>query len=177
MGYILVTTIKNEEENLPKLFQSIENQTLLPNLWFIINDGSTDNSEILINNFKSKYPDIVYTTNFKEDSRDITWKYHFLIKFGFEQAIIIATDNKINWNCIGVLDGDIIIDQKDYFELLYNYISDNNKIGVVSGLLYSYDKDEIIKEKRHSSHPTGAARLINRIAFESIGGYPHMRIQ
>jgi len=174
MGYLLVTTIKNEENNLPRLFSSVENQTELPTIWYIINDGSTDNSKTLITQFKNKHPAFVYTYDIKEDARDITWKYHFLIKYGFEQAIEIAKQKSITWDCIGVLDGDIIIDQKEYFKTLRNYILNKAKIGTVSGCLYSYDNNIIIKEKRYSTHPTGAARLINRLALESIGGYPHI---
>lgn len=175
MAYVLVTTIKNEEENLPSLFKSIDNQTLKPLIWFIINDGSEDGSGILIENYVNCNSDFVVNYNFKQEVRDITWRYHYLIKFGFEKVIEIANQKQLHWDSIGVLDGDIIMDNT-YFKLLDDYIVNNiETIGVVSGKLYSFsnNKDTVINEKRYLSHPTGAARLINRKLLNAIGGYPH----
>jgi len=51
--YLLVTPIKDEKPNLPKLRDTIFNQTLLPKLWVIVDSGSTDGSyETAIEVFK-----------------------------------------------------------------------------------------------------------------------------
>lgn len=40
--YIVVTPCKNEGENLPNLIASVVAQTIMPVLWVIVDDGSTD---------------------------------------------------------------------------------------------------------------------------------------
>jgi len=52
--YILITPVKNEEENLQRLIESIVKQTIKPLLWIIIDDGSTDRSSELIKQWKKK---------------------------------------------------------------------------------------------------------------------------
>ena len=53
--YILITPVKNEEENLPNLIQSVVEQTIKPVLWVIVDDGSTDRSPEIIKEAQKKY--------------------------------------------------------------------------------------------------------------------------
>jgi len=46
--YIVVTPCRNEAKNLPKLVQSITAQTIKPELWVIVDNGSTDKTPELI---------------------------------------------------------------------------------------------------------------------------------
>jgi len=46
--YIAVTPCGNEEKNLPNLMQSITAQTIEPELWVIVDNGSTDKTPELI---------------------------------------------------------------------------------------------------------------------------------
>ena len=53
--YILIMPVKDEEKILSNVIESVINQTVKPDLWLIIDDGSTDNSPTIIQNFVSKY--------------------------------------------------------------------------------------------------------------------------
>ena len=42
MKYVLITPAHNEERFIPKTLESMAAQTLLPERWIIVNDGSID---------------------------------------------------------------------------------------------------------------------------------------
>ena len=42
MPYVLITPARNEERFIEKLIESVIHQTVLPEKWVIVNDGSTD---------------------------------------------------------------------------------------------------------------------------------------
>ncbi|NPE27880.1 glycosyltransferase family 2 protein [Methanococcoides sp. SA1] len=46
--YIIVTPCKNEDRNLCDVAQSLINQTILPVLWVIVNDNSTDKTPAIV---------------------------------------------------------------------------------------------------------------------------------
>ena len=44
----ILIAARNEEKYLPKLSESIINQTVLPHIWIILDDNSTDRTSIII---------------------------------------------------------------------------------------------------------------------------------
>ncbi len=173
MNYILVTAIKNEEKNIESLILSILNQTIKPSLWLIINDGSIDNSKEIIMHY-ANHINFIFLHNLGGEVRDLTWRYHKIMQYGFNLSIKICAENNISWNYIGVLDGDIVISSNNYFEYLIHKFIENPKYGVLSGKLLSWNGSEFILEYRKKNKPTGAARLINREVLEKINGYPYI---
>ena len=73
-SYILLTLGKNEGDNLEELFKSIDHQILKPSLWIFINDGSTDNTEEILNSLSNatteveKYSDAEVQVKSMEES-------------------------------------------------------------------------------------------------------------
>ena len=54
--YILVTPAKNEQESLPSVADSVLKQTILPQLWILVDDGSADETPVIIRELTAKYP-------------------------------------------------------------------------------------------------------------------------
>lgn len=52
--FTFLTPTYNREQTLSRLFLSLQNQTFRDFDWLIIDDGSTDNTRSLIEEFKSK---------------------------------------------------------------------------------------------------------------------------
>ena len=48
LTYILVTPVKNEEDNLPELIRSVTSQHVRPVGWFIVDDNSDDQTPGII---------------------------------------------------------------------------------------------------------------------------------
>ena len=56
----IIVPVYNTEKYLEKCLNSLVNQSLEDIEIIIVNDGSTDNSEKIINNFKSNYPNKLF---------------------------------------------------------------------------------------------------------------------
>lgn len=57
----VIVPVYNVEKYLEKCLTSLVNQTLSEIEIIIVNDGSTDNSEVIINDFKSRFPEKIKT--------------------------------------------------------------------------------------------------------------------
>ncbi len=54
MNYLIVTPVKNEEKDLPGLVESMASQSILPLIWIIMDDGSTDKSPQILQEAEKK---------------------------------------------------------------------------------------------------------------------------
>lgn len=171
MSYILVTTVRNEAKNLPKLIDSVANQSIRPVFWFIMNDNSSDDTESILLKASQKYSYIEYY-NMEGGDRDLAWRYHANMSFGFNEAVKMSQNKGLNWNYIGILDGDIILDSIDYYEKLIKYLKCDLELAIISGIILSYNGKKYIDETHfRSDMPRGANRLIKKSFYEKFG-YP-----
>ena len=56
MKYVLITPAHNEERFIAKTLDSMIAQTLLPERWIIVDDGSTDRTAEIVGNYVRRYP-------------------------------------------------------------------------------------------------------------------------
>ena len=50
-SYVLITPARNEEKYIERTIKSVISQTILPMRWVIVNDGSTDRTDEIINKY------------------------------------------------------------------------------------------------------------------------------
>ena len=167
INYLLVTPVRDEAKNLPQLIDSVINQTIKPVLWLIINDNSQDNSLNIIKEASSNYSFIEFD-NLEPAPYDLAWRYHRIMSEGFNKAIEICESRNIVWNYLGVLDGDIVFKESDYYEFLITEFNQNEKLGIASGGTMSFNGSTFIREGTVKDKPNGAARLIKRECFDKI---------
>jgi glycosyltransferase involved in cell wall biosynthesis len=168
MKYILTTPVKNEESSLPKLIDSITNQSILPALWVIIDDGSTDNTPIIIENAKTKY-DWIQSLRLNKSRRDVGKHLSEVIRNGFEFAINYCRQKKIDFYYLGNVDGDLYLEEK-YFEKIMACFRDDPNLGIASGGEWFLSGDEMINRKME--RPYGGAPLIKKECYEKCNGIP-----
>ncbi len=116
LTYILVTPAKNEEKQLPKVAEAVIGQTAPPILWVIVDDGSTDSTPEVIKNLESQF-NWIRSIRLPPHPRDITFHYSYVCKNGFDHALEFCKNNSIQYNFIGLLDADTVL-EKTYFEKL-----------------------------------------------------------
>lgn len=113
----IIVPVYNAEENIRFCLDSILNQTAKNFKVLLINDGSTDNSLKIINDYANKYPDIFKVLTQKNKG-------------------VVATRHRgiyeADTEYIMFLDNDDFID-KDYVEVHYNAIEKNKYDIVISG--------------------------------------------
>lgn len=167
--YILVTPCKDEEYSLPKLADSVINQKVKPELWVIVDDGSTDKTPQILQELTMSH-DWIKSVRLDETPRDLGIHVAHVYRVGFDHALEYCINNNIAYDHVGVADSDVVLDD-NYFEYLMNELEMNPKLGICSGRIGSTVNGKILWDRDREDLPTGGARLWNKKCFEETGGY------
>lgn len=173
--YILITPAKNEEKHLPKVAEAVIGQTVPPLLWVIVDDGSTDDTPQVIKNLESRF-DWIRSIQLPPHPRDITFHYSYVCKNGFDYAIELCKANNIQYNFIGLLDADTVL-ETPYFERIITEFNKNGQLGIASGHITDMPDGEVCWTDIKNTEPDrplprGSGRLWRKECFFETGGYP-----
>lgn len=161
--YVVITPVRDEEQYLPMTIESMVSQTILPQEWVIVNDGSTDQTGRIIDEASQKYPWIrgVHRT----DRGYRKWGGGIIEAFyaGFDS---LKTQT---WEFMSKLDGDLSF-EPDYFERAIGKFNANPKIGIGGGVLYVEKDGRKTLEKHPTFHVRGGTKIFRRSCWDAIGG-------
>lgn len=161
--YVVLTPVRDEEAYLPLTIESMVRQTIRPQEWIIINDGSKDKTAEIIEEASRQHP---WIRGVHRDDRGFRkWGAGIIEAFyaGFNQ---LACQD---WDFMCKLDGDLSFDP-DYFENAFKKLQDNAKIGIGGGILYHYVDKKLVFEKHPVFHVRGGAKIYRRACWEAIDG-------
>lgn len=163
--YILITPARNEEEYIEETIKSVCSQTLKPYLWFIVSDGSTDNTDNIVNQYSKKCEFIQLIRN------DETKKRNFASKvFAINLALKDIITNKNDFDFIGILDADTMF-ENNYYESLLSEFKKDPKLGLAGGIFFENYKNKEIKVVLDKNSVRGAVQFFRKECFEDIGGF------
>ncbi|KAF5431155.1 Glycosyltransferase involved in cell wall bisynthesis [Candidatus Methanophagaceae archaeon] len=171
--YILITPAKNEENNLPKLIPSIIKQMVTPVAWFIVDDGSDDETYQIIRKATSDY---LWIHSLRLETRgtyDIEEHYASVCRKGFKYALKYCDENNIEFDYIALSDADMVY-PKNYFYQLLLFLSNNSDFGIASGKILIMDKSGGIHTEgktHYNDQPRGTGRVWRKETFEQTNGY------
>jgi glycosyltransferase involved in cell wall biosynthesis len=161
--FVLITPARNEEVFIERTLESVIKQTVLPERWVIVNDGSTDSTAVKIRPYLANHPWINLVDLPVRRERHFAAKVH-AFNAGAEQV------KELSYEVIGNLDADVSLEH-DHFEFLIDKFRKDPDLGVAGTIFreegYSSDTDSYEGEK----HVAGACQLFRRACFEAIGGY------
>jgi glycosyltransferase involved in cell wall biosynthesis len=162
-SYVVITPARNEAQFIELTLRSIVAQTILPLKWVIVDDGSTDGTDAIVNRYMARYP---WIELLKMPARQ---ERHFAGKvMAFNAGYTHISD--VSYDVIVSVDADISLPDNDYFEFLLKKLADNPALGLVgtpfvdSSGAYDYRFASI-------EHVSGACQVFRRECFEQIGGY------
>ena len=166
LKYVLVTPAHNEEANIEKTLKSMVSQTILPEKWVIVSDGSTDSTDEIVKRYAIQHDWIELVRMPHHSDRQFAAKV-YAFNAGYEK--IKGTTYEI----IGNLDADISF-EKDYFEFLLSKFEEDQELGV-TGTPFVEDGKHYDYRFTNIEHVSGACQLFKRKCFEDIGGYTPIR--
>jgi len=83
--YVLITAAKDEEACIGEVIQFVLRQTVLPLAWFIMDDGSTDQTVSIVERFAADHPFIRLQSAKSREGRNFGSQYK-AIQAGYELA-------------------------------------------------------------------------------------------
>ena len=170
MKFLIIIPAHNEENNISFCLESLKKQNFQDFVCMIVNDGSTDRTAEIINNFKN------------QDSRfrvlDLETSEHS------PGAKVVRTFDKglqaLDWKDFDVVckyDADIIF-PTNYLEKINQTFETNPKAGIVSGLVYikNYKQNPEIKNLRNPNEDwADFSNKNNEWIFENLSSKNHVR--
>jgi glycosyltransferase involved in cell wall biosynthesis len=164
MNYAIIIPAKNEEETLRNTLNSVVNQSLLPVICLIVDDGSDDKTPDIIQEFEAKYSFIKYC--FYEGVKQYVLGGNVVRVFNYGKEFV---DNlNIDYDFIVKMDADLSFDNNFFSELDEKINAD--EWGIVSGTPYLLDGEEKVFEYSPTWHSHGQFKVYNKKCLEEIGG-------
>jgi glycosyltransferase involved in cell wall biosynthesis len=135
----------------------------VPEKWVIISDGSTDNTNVIIEKYSKQYEFIEGVYLFDSFRRNFSSKVS-AISVGLSKLI------DVEFNFLGNLDADITLDPNYYEQIMYKFEQDNN-LGIAGGKIFDVIDDKPIEDVASIDSVGGQIQLFRRKCFEDVGGF------
>ncbi|HZM05593.1 MAG TPA: glycosyltransferase family A protein [Candidatus Saccharimonadales bacterium] len=164
-GYVVITPCRNEEQYLQKTIDSMVGQTLRPQKWIIVNDGSTDKTGSVIDHAAKEHAWIqaVHRNDrgFRKSGGGVIEAFYD----GYAQLGAIA------WDYIVKLDGDVSFSPSYFADCIARFQIDE-KLGIGGGTICSVASGGVEPEAHGDPpfHVRGAVKMYRRTCWEAIGG-------
>jgi glycosyltransferase involved in cell wall biosynthesis len=162
--YVLITAAHNEEALIANAMRAVITQSVTPNRWVIVSDGSTDHTDEIVESFSKKYSFIELMRLDGHSKRNFKSQVH-AINAGYGRV------KNHSYRFVGNVDADITFGI-GYFESIIERFDRNPKLGLAGGWVHERVKgvcrSRVGNYFRHVPH---AIQLFRRECFEEIGGY------
>lgn len=167
LKYVIITPARNEARFIELTLRSVVAQTVMPQSWVIVSDGSTDGTDEIVSKYADTHSWIKLVRMPERTERHFAGKV-MAFNAGREKL------KDVDYDVIVSLDADISFDS-EYFCFLLDRLQANPELGVVgtpfqelSGQVYDYRFVSI-------EHVSGACQVFRRECFDAIGGYTPMK--
>jgi biofilm PGA synthesis N-glycosyltransferase PgaC len=169
--YCIVSPVRDEILYAARTLDSVVAQTILPDLWVIVDDGSTDGTSALLREYEARYPFIKVVTRTNRGMRRVGGG----VVEAFYEGWAIAQPMRFDF--LSKLDLDLDL-PRTYFADLLEIMAADPRLGTVSGKAYypghsnpegRFD-GELISENIGDDVSLGMAKFWRRECFEQIDG-------
>ena len=161
--YVIVTPAKNEEQFIGLTLVSVTAQTILPERWVIVSDGSTDRTDEIVRQYAAEHPWIELVSVPSGQTRSFGGKVAAFLQ-GYARLKDVPYDVLVS------LDADISFGS-DYFEFLLAQLRQDAALGLVGTPFQEAGKPMYDYRVMNIEHVSGACQVFRRECFEEIGGY------
>ena len=163
--YVIVSPVKDEESYIELTLRSVISQSIKPIQWVIVNDGSKDKTNEIINTYADRYSFISVIQNPHSGIRQTgsavirAFNYGLMLLEGAEYDFIVKLDCDLSF-------------EPDYFEKLLERFKQDERLGIASGIYMEQNLDGYWRRVAMPTyHAAGACKVIRRKCFREICGF------
>jgi glycosyltransferase involved in cell wall biosynthesis len=163
--FALITPCRNEETHIEATISSIVGQTVVPDLWVIVDDGSSDRTPQILEAAAKAHPFIRVVRRADRGARKVGPGVIDAFYSGLELV------NLDEFEFICKLDADLEFPPR-YFERVLREMAANPRLGNFSGKVYlRLDDGRLVPERMGDENAIGAAKFYRVSCFKDIGGF------
>lgn len=164
MKYVLITPARNEAKFIGQTIEAVASQTHLPERWVIVDDGSTDRTPEIAEEYARKLPWLEVVRRPRRQERNFAGKVQ-AVNAGLERV------KDVEYAVVGNLDADISF-APDYMDFLMRKFEQDAELGV-AGTPFTQDGgyDSTKDSFEGENYVAGPCQLFRRKCWEEIGGY------
>lgn len=164
---LLITPARDEAIHLERTIRAVAAQTQRPDLWLIVDDGSTDATPAILDRAASELP-FVRVLRAPEHGAGASDRLAVAAEArAFNWAL--STVDLDDYSHLGKLDADVEL-PAEYFERLLERFEREPELGIAGGGLLERGRNGWYLTKVPAYHVRGALKLYSRECFEAIGG-------
>ena len=162
--YALISPCRNEADYMLQTLDSVVAQSVQPAKWIIVDDGSTDKTPKILQDYASKHDWIEIITR---ENRG-----HRAVGPGVIDAFYTGYDSikPEDYDYLCKLDLDLRL-PGGYFEELMIRMETNPRIGTCSGKSYIEERGNLVDEKKGDEMSLGMTKFYRVDCFQQIGGF------
>ncbi len=163
--YVVITPCRNEQDYLPITIETMVKQTVLPTLWLIVDDGSTDATPQIVEEASAKHPWIKLYKRADRGERAVGGGVVQAFNDGLAQIDL----NDFDYLC--KMDADLGLPER-YFQRLIERMESDPLLGNFSGKTYiNPSGDRWVSERMGDENAIGASKFYRVQCFADIGGF------
>jgi hypothetical protein len=159
---VIISPCRDEADYFPLVFESVVNQTRLPDRWIIVNDGSTDATPEILARLTGAYPWIEVVHRQRSGERQLGPG----VVAAFYAGLAHLGDDP--YDVIAKLDCDLEFEPDCFARILSLF--DDPRMGIASATIYIRMENKVVPVRHAEYHIPGAAKFYRRACFEAIGG-------
>ena len=161
--YVVITPARNESLQIELTIQGMLQQSVLPSKWIIVDDGSSDGSDAILDGYAERVPWIKVVKRLDRGFRSPGSGVMEAFRDGY------AAIGEIQWDFLVKLDADLSL-EPDYFERCLSRFESNPQLGVGGGTVFNETATGRHIESNPKFHVRGATKIYRRGCWEAIGG-------
>ena len=161
--YVIITPVRDEEKYIEATLECILRQTILPVEWVIVDDGSTDQTGVLLDRYAARHAwiRVIHRANrgFRKSGGGVVEAFYE----GYNSL------QSNDWEFIVKLDGDLTFAQ-EYFEKCFEHFRNEPKLGIGGGEIHHDISGQLKLEANPRFHVRGATKIYRKSCWEAIEG-------
>lgn len=160
---LIISPARNEARTIEQTIACMEAQTLVPEQWIVVDDGSTDAMPAILERACARIP---WLKVVKRKDRGFRKLGGGVIE-AFNDGLAAAD---CEYDYIAKMDVDLEFSSR-YLETLMGHFANDSQLAAASGKVYRSENGALIEEFMIDEMVAGQFKLYRRECFEKIGGF------